>query len=62
MITRPGESIVMGGLVERVTRKIVNKIPLLSDIPILGKLFTSTQYQNLQSDVVFVMTPEIVNR
>jgi Flp pilus assembly secretin CpaC len=62
VITRPGESIVMGGLVQRITRKIVNKIPLLSDIPILGKLFTSTQYQNSSTDVVFVMTPEIVNR
>lgn len=62
VITRPGESIVMGGLVQRITRKIVNKIPLLSDIPILGKLFTSTQYQNSATDVVFVMTPEIVNR
>jgi Flp pilus assembly secretin CpaC len=62
VITRPGESILMGGLVQRITRKIVNKIPLLSDIPILGKLFTSTAYQNNSTDVVFVMTPEIVNR
>jgi pilus assembly protein CpaC len=62
VITRPGESILMGGLVQRITRKIVNKIPLLSDIPILGKLFTSTAYQNSATDVVFVMTPEIVNR
>ena len=62
VITRPGESILMGGLVQRLERKTVYKIPLLSDIPILGKLFTSTQYLNQQSDVVFVMTPEIVNR
>jgi Flp pilus assembly secretin CpaC len=62
VITRPGESILMGGLVQRLERKNIFKIPLLSDIPILGKLFTSTQYQSQQSDVVFVMTPEIVNR
>jgi Flp pilus assembly secretin CpaC len=62
VITRPGESILLGGLVNRLEMKTISKIPLLSDIPILGKLFTSTAYQNSQSDVVFVMTPEIVTR
>ena len=62
VITRPGESIILGGLVNRLEMKTVSKIPLLSSIPILGKLFTSTAYQNQQSDVVFVMTPEIVTR
>lgn len=62
VITRPGESIILGGLVNRVTMKTISKIPLLSSIPILGKLFTSTNYQNQQTDVVFVMTPEIVTR
>jgi Flp pilus assembly secretin CpaC len=62
VITRPGESIILGGLVNRLEMKTISKIPLLSSIPILGKLFTSTAYQNQQSDVVFVMTPEIVTR
>ncbi len=62
VITRPGESIILGGLVNRQEIKTISKIPLLSSIPILGKLFTSTNYQNSQSDVVFVMTPEIVTR
>ncbi len=46
VITRPGESILLGGLVQRLERRTISKIPLLSDIPILGKLFTSTAYQN----------------
>lgn len=62
VVTRPGESILLGGLVKRVQQKTVTKIPLLSDIPILGKLFTDTAYQSSQSDVVFVMTPEILTR
>ena len=62
VITRPGESILLGGLVNRVEQKTISRIPLLSSIPILGKLFTSTAYQNNQTDVVFVMTPEIVTR
>jgi Flp pilus assembly secretin CpaC len=62
VVTKPGESIVMGGLLRRIETRNINKIPLLGDIPILGKLFRSTQYQNQQSDVVFVMTPEILTR
>jgi pilus assembly protein CpaC len=62
VITQPGESIIMGGLVRRVETRTILKIPLLGDLPILGKLFRSTNYQNNQSDVVFVMTPTIITR
>ena len=48
VITRPGESIILGGLVNRLEMKTISRIPLLSSIPILGKLFTSTAYQNQQ--------------
>jgi pilus assembly protein CpaC len=62
LITQPGESIIMGGMVQHIENKTIQKIPLLSDIPILGQLFRSTSYQNNQSDVVFVMTPEVITR
>ena len=62
VITKDGESIVMGGLLRRIEQKNLNKIPLLSDIPILGKLFTSTSYQTSNTDVVFVMTPTVVTK
>ncbi len=62
VITQPGESIIMGGMLRRVETRTINKIPILGDIPILGNLFRSTQYQNQQSDIVFVMTPEIITR
>lgn len=62
IITAPGESIVMGGMVRHVESRLIQKIPILSSIPILGQLFQSTSYQNNQSDVVFVMTPEVITR
>ena len=62
VITQPGESIIMGGMLRRVETRTINKIPLLGDIPILGNLFRSTNYQNQQSDIVFVMTPEVITR
>ncbi|TAM87087.1 hypothetical protein EPN42_12105 [bacterium] len=62
IITQSGESIIMGGMLRHVEQRNLQKVPILGDIPILGKLFRSTSYQNNQSDVVFVMTPEIVTR
>lgn len=62
IITQPGESIIMGGMLRRVEQRNITKIPLLSSIPILGKLFQSEEYQKQNSDVVFVMTPEIITR
>jgi pilus assembly protein CpaC len=52
----------MGGLLRRVESRNVNKIPLLGDLPILGKLFRSTRYQSQQTDLVFVMTPTVLTR
>ncbi|HEX3465236.1 MAG TPA: pilus assembly protein N-terminal domain-containing protein [Candidatus Elarobacter sp.] len=62
VVTKAGESIVMGGLLRRVEQRNIDKIPGLGDLPILGKLFRSTRYQSTQTDVVFVMTPQIVTR
>jgi pilus assembly protein CpaC len=62
VITTSGESIVMGGLLRRLEQRNIDKIPLLGDLPVLGKLFRSTRYQSQQTDVVFVMTPQILTR
>jgi Flp pilus assembly secretin CpaC len=62
VITKSGESIVMAGLLRRQETRNVDKIPGLGDLPILGKLFRSTRYQKQETDVVFVMTPEVITR
>ncbi len=62
VITRDGESIVMGGLLRRQESKNIQKFPILGNLPILGALFRSTTYQKNESDVIFVMTPTIVTR
>ena len=62
IVTRDGESVVMGGLLRRIETRNIDKIPLLGDLPILGKLFRSTNYQKTDTDVVFVMTPDVIVR
>ena len=62
VVTASGESIVLGGLLRRVEQRSVQKIPLLGNLPILGALFRSTRYMHSETDVIFVMTPQIVTR
>jgi pilus assembly protein CpaC len=55
-----GESLIIGGLLDRRITKQLNKFPLLGDIPILGALFRSTKFENSETELVFVITPRIV--
>ena len=57
---KEGESLIIGGLLDRRIVKDIAKFPLLGDIPILGTLFRSTRFQNKESELVFVITPRIV--
>ncbi len=55
-----GESLIIGGLLDRRITKSLSKFPLLGDVPILGALFRSTSFQNRETELVFVITPRIV--
>ena len=62
IITHDGDAVVMGGLLRRIEQKNIDKFPILGDLPIIGKLFRSTNYQLTDTDVIFVMTPDVVVR
>jgi pilus assembly protein CpaC len=55
-----GESLVIAGLLDKRVLKDLTKFPLLGDIPILGAIFRSTRFRNLETELVFVITPRIV--
>jgi general secretion pathway protein D len=57
---RDGESVIIGGLIKDEDRKTVVKIPLLGDIPILGKLFSSSDDGTIKTDILMSITPNIV--
>ena len=54
-------TIILGGLISSSNSKDIDKIPLLGDIPILGFLFTSKAFREGKSELVFFITPEIVD-
>ena len=55
-----GEPIAIGGLLEDRTVTGVQKVPGLGDIPLLGKLFTTTRTDTRRSDLIIVVTPRLV--
>ncbi|MCB2187523.1 MAG: type II and III secretion system protein family protein [Deltaproteobacteria bacterium] len=54
------QSFAIAGLFRDDITQTVGKIPLLGDIPILGALFRSTEFQTKQTELVIVVTPELV--
>lgn len=62
VVTSEGEGIVMGGLLRHLEQKEIFKVPGLSAIPILGRLFQSVHYTNNETNVVFVMLPTVINQ
>ena len=56
-----GETMAIGGLIASETSKDVYKIPLLADIPVLGKLFQSKSFTKGETELIILITPTIVN-
>jgi type IV pilus assembly protein PilQ len=57
---RDGDTIVIGGLTEDSDTSRESKIPLLGDLPLIGKLFRSTKHQVVRNEVVIMITPRIL--
>ena len=57
---RDGETVIIGGLIKDEERKSRFKIPVLGDIPILGKLFMSADDGTIKTDILMSITPNIV--
>ena len=55
-----GESFVIGGLVSSQLSSMVDKVPLLGDLPIIGSFFRNLNYKREDKELVIVVTPRLV--
>ncbi|HWB84071.1 MAG TPA: pilus assembly protein N-terminal domain-containing protein [Bryobacteraceae bacterium] len=55
-----GQSFVIAGLLDNTMTETLNKIPGIGDIPLLGKLFQSRNQSRSNSELLVIVTPEIV--
>lgn len=56
---RHGETIVLGGMIETSETLQVNKVPLLGDIPIIGRIFQNRSTQKSESELLIFLTPRV---
>lgn len=57
---KDGETMVIGGLIGKEETKSFSKVPFLSEIPILGKLFTYKNNSSTENEIVIFLTAKLV--
>ena len=57
---RDGQSFALAGLLDNSESRSLSKVPVLGDVPILGNLFKSTQFQKQETELVFIVTADLV--
>lgn len=55
-----GQSLAIGGLLDNRETQNLEKVPFIGDIPILGKLFQSISRTKTKTELIVIVTPEIV--
>jgi len=56
-----GEKVVVGGMMRETRQEIESKVPILGDIPFIGRLFRKSQKVTENSEIVFIITPHIID-
>lgn len=56
-----GETIIIGGLIQDSETDTVNKVPVLGDLPWIGKLFQQKSVTKYQHELIIYITPHILN-
>jgi type II secretory pathway component GspD/PulD (secretin) len=55
-----GETLVVGGLIEENDSRTVQKIPLLGDLPLIGRLFQDVGVNHTRNELIVTVTPHIL--
>ena len=55
-----GQSFAIAGLIRNNVTETLSRFPGLGDIPVLGALFRSTEFQKDQTELIFIITPRLV--
>lgn len=55
-----GQSLAIGGLIKNNVTETMKALPILGELPIVGALFRSSEFQNDRSELLFVVTPRLV--
>ncbi|MGH9927909.1 MAG: type II and III secretion system protein family protein [Pyrinomonadaceae bacterium] len=57
---RDGQSFALAGLLDNSESKSLSKVPVLGDVPVLGSLFRSKSFQKNETELIFIVTAQLV--
>lgn len=60
VVVKNRDTVVIGGLIQDSEEDVINKVPILGDIPLLGWLFKSTSKVRKKTNLVLLLTPYII--
>src|SRR5690606_18942581 len=55
-----GQSLAIAGLIKNNVTETVSKFPVLGELPVIGALFRSSEFQTDRTELMFVITPRLV--
>lgn len=58
---RDGQTLILTGIIQDQDRETVTKVPILGDLPIIGSLFRQRSSDNRRTEVIILVTPEIID-
>jgi type IV pilus assembly protein PilQ len=58
---RDGQTMILSGIISETDQSTVSKVPILGDIPVLGALFRSSSDQKDRTEVIILLTPQIID-
>ena len=62
VVVKDGQTIVIGGLIDRSTEGTTYRVPCLADIPVIGKAFRSTSETKERTNLYVFLTPHIIEQ
>ncbi len=60
LLSEDGQAVFIGGLIKKISRKDKTGVPILGDIPGVGRLFSSTTESVNNTETVIIITPRII--
>jgi hypothetical protein len=61
VIVETGQTLVIGGLIQNTVQGETEKVPILGDLPILGAAFSRKRFGEIESELVVLITPRLVD-
>jgi len=58
---KPGQSLIIGGMKKSEKRSVIRGVPFFKDLPLLGVLFSSKDFEEKATEIIFILTPTISN-